>query len=61
MFRNMLQSNQLFGQKSIEKFCSDVKITAKQKKAAKQWLELLKENKLQDEKKKLSKVFKNHT
>ena len=54
----MLQSNQLFGQKSIEKFCYDVTITTKQKKAAKQWLELLKENKLQDEKKNYLKFSK---
>ena len=47
----MSQSNQLFGKKTIEKFCSDIKITVKQKKAAKEWLDLLKENKLRDEKK----------
>ena len=47
----MSQSNQLFGKKTIEKFCSDIKITTKQKKAVKEWLDLLNENKLRDEKK----------
>ena len=47
----MSQSNQLFVKNTLEKFCSDVKITAKQKKAAKEWLDLLNKNKLRDEKK----------
>ena len=39
----MSQSNQLFGKKTVEKFCSGIKINSKQKKAAKEWLDLLKE------------------
>jgi len=54
----MSQSNQLFGEKSIEKFCSDINVTPKQRKASKQWLELLHKNSLQDEKKNYLKFSK---
>lgn len=54
----MSQSNQLFGKKSIEKFCSDIKVTPKQRKAAKEWLVLLDKNQLQDEKKNYLKFSK---
>ena len=40
----------LFNPKTIERLCSNVKITSKQKQASKEWLNLLAENKLQDEK-----------
>jgi len=39
----------LYNPKTITKRCADVSITAKQKKAAKEWLSLLKENKLEKE------------
>ena len=39
----------LYNPKTIAKRCADVSITAKQKKAAKEWLSLLKENKLEKE------------
>jgi len=41
----------LFNQKTIERLCNDVSITSKQKQATKEWLSLLEQNKLKDEKK----------
>lgn len=46
----MATHNDLFNSKTIERLCSDVKITNKQKESAKEWLQLLEENKLEDEK-----------
>ncbi|HXG74678.1 MAG TPA: TaqI-like C-terminal specificity domain-containing protein [Candidatus Nitrosotenuis sp.] len=44
------QANLLFNTKTITRLCQDVKITSKQRQAAKEWLELLEANKLEDEK-----------
>ena len=41
----------LFKPKTLEKLCSDTLPSASQKKAAKKWIELLENNKLEDEKK----------
>lgn len=46
----MVASGDLFNQKTIERLCEDVKITPKQKQASREWLKLLDENKLEDEK-----------
>lgn len=43
-------SGDLFNPKTIQRLCEDVKITQKQKQASKEWLKLLDDNKLQDEK-----------
>lgn len=41
----------LFNQKTIQRLCQDVKLSSKQKIASKEWLKLLNDNKLEDEKK----------
>ncbi|KFM21489.1 Modification methylase BstVI protein [Marine Group I thaumarchaeote SCGC AAA799-B03] len=46
----MAIQNQLFNQKTVQRLCDNVKISAKQKQAAKEWIDLLDENKLEDEK-----------
>lgn len=43
-------SDQLFNQKTIDRLCKDVTLTKKQKESANEWLELLSQNKLADEK-----------
>jgi SAM-dependent methyltransferase len=45
------QANLLFNVKTIERLCKDVELTDKQKEAAKEWIALLDQNKLEDEKK----------
>lgn len=45
------QANLLFNAKTIKKLCQDIAITDKQRESAKEWLKLLEENKLEDEKK----------
>lgn len=39
----------LFNPKTVNRLCRDVVLTKKQKESAKQWLKLLKENKLKKE------------
>ena len=46
----MTTHNELFNKKTIERLCKDVKITNKQKQATTEWLQLLADNKLTDEK-----------
>jgi SAM-dependent methyltransferase len=46
----MGQTSLLFNVKTIERLCADVKITQKQRQAAKEWLALLDTGKLEDEK-----------
>ena len=46
----MVKQGDLFNLKTIQRLCNDVKITSKQKQAAKEWLELLDSDKLGDEK-----------
>ena len=43
------QANALFDTKTIKKFCDDIQITDKQRDAAKEWLKLLDDKKLEDE------------
>lgn len=45
------QTNLLFNAKTIKRLCQAVVVTDKQREAAKEWLKLLDENKLEDEKK----------
>lgn len=40
----------LFNPKTIEKYCKNIELTIEQKNTAKEWLKLLEENKLEDEK-----------
>lgn len=44
------QANLLFNAKTVDRLCQDVKISSKQRQAAKEWLQLLQDNKLEDEK-----------
>jgi len=46
----MVSYNTLFNKKTIQRLCSDVKLSDKQIESAKEWIDLLKENKLEDEK-----------
>lgn len=46
----MALSGDLFNPKTIERLCEDVKVTTRQKHAVNEWLKLLEENKLEDEK-----------
>lgn len=43
--------SELFNQKTIDKRCSNITVSAKQKKAANEWLKLLESDSLKDEKK----------
>ena len=45
----MVKQGDLFKLKTIQRLCNDVKITSKQKQAAKEWLELLDSDQLGDE------------
>jgi uncharacterized protein YeaO (DUF488 family) len=47
----MQKETALFNEKTIKRLCSKTKITAKQKKAAKAWLEKLESDSLRKEKK----------
>lgn len=47
----MAYYEQLFNQKTIERLCEDITLTSKQKQASEEWLKLLDDSKLIDEKK----------
>jgi type I restriction-modification system DNA methylase subunit len=48
-------SNFLFSSKTVRRLCRDIEITDKQKESAKEWLDLLDKNQLEDEKKNYTK------
>lgn len=45
-----MQTSTLFNEKTIKKLCSNIEITTKQKKNAKEWIELLESKSLTKEK-----------
>ena len=46
----MTQYNQLFNKKTLDRLISDIEISDKQKESSKEWLKLLEDNNLEDEK-----------